>query len=58
MKTYSADELATMFRVRQETIAHWCFLGRIEATKGECGNWQISEEEVERIRTTRSLRDV
>jgi lysyl-tRNA synthetase class I len=52
---YSPVEVATILGKKPYTVREWCRLRRINATKRECGRgaseeWEISHEELERIK--------
>ena len=52
---YSPIEVAQIFGKKPYTVREWCRLRRINATKRECGRgaseeWEISHEELERIK--------
>jgi hypothetical protein len=51
---YSTSELATILNKAEFTVREWCRLGRVRASKRECGRgntkeWMISNEELIRI---------
>jgi hypothetical protein len=52
---YSTAEAANILQRRPFTVREWCRLGRINANKrptgrGDAVEWEISQEEIERIR--------
>lgn len=54
-ESYSPIEVAQILGKKPYTVREWCRLRRINATKRECGRgaseeWEISHEELERIK--------
>lgn len=52
---YSTADVARILSKAEFTVREWCRLGRVSAEKRNCGRgrsteWQISHEELERIR--------
>lgn len=53
---YTTEEVASIVHKAPFTVREWCRLGRINATKRDCGRgsakeWIISRDEVMRIQT-------
>ena len=53
---YSTAEVAELLDRAEWTVREWCRLGRVHAEKRQCGRgpageWMISHEELERIRS-------
>ena len=53
---YSTGAVAEILGKSEFTVREWCRLGRINAEKRECGRgrsgeWQISNDELERIKS-------
>jgi len=53
---YSTAEVAELLDRAEWTVREWCRLGRVHAEKKQCGRgpageWMISHEELERIRS-------
>ena len=54
-ESYSTAAVAEILGKSEFTVREWCRLGRINAQKRECGRgkageWQISNDELERIK--------
>ena len=53
---YSTADMAEILGKSEFTVREWCRLGRINAEKRECGRgrtgeWQVSNDELERIKS-------